>query len=152
MTEKSVQEGIQTSLRSMSEFADADIVINDWTILDNSTSKAPYVLIENADEFDSRQDSVTANTRWQVKITLIEVFTKWSTTLNNLRTRRQAIIDKINAVGTARSAGQTATTIDRVYSLGPIGYIYDSYIPEDQIEEALPAYVTQAIGLDVEEF
>jgi hypothetical protein len=97
MSEATIQLGIQAALRAMSEFEDADIVINDWSVLDQSSSAAPYVIIENADDFTSRQDTVTPVTRWEIPLTLIERFDDWQPALDNLRTRRQAIIDKINS-------------------------------------------------------
>ena len=152
MSESSIQTGLQAAIQSMFEFADADVVINDWSILDNSNANAPYVIIENADEFTSRQDVMTPVTKWSEKITLIEKFEDWDTTLNGLRTRRQAIIDKINT-GEARSAGVLeAVTIDEISSGGPIGYIYNRYIPDEQINEELPAFLSQLIILACEEY
>lgn len=153
MSEATIQSGIQAVIQAMTEFSDGDVVINDWSILDQGNSAAPYVIIENADEFVSRQDAPSDQTTWQIKITLIEKFIDWDTTLNYFRTRRQAIIDKINAVGTARSAGGlAATTIDVVRSGGPIGYIYNRYIPDDQLAEAMPDFISQLIILETEEF
>jgi len=151
--EAGIQTGIQAILQSMTEFADADVVINDWSVLDQPNENAPYVIISNADEFDSKQDVKTAETTWQEVITLVEAFSDWATTLNNLRTRRQAIIDKFNAVGSARSAGGlAATTMDRLRSEGPITPYYGPYVPQDQLAEAMPIYLMQSLLMQVEEY
>ena len=152
MSETTIQTGIQTAIRAMSEFDNADVVINDWSILDQSSSAAPYVIIENADEFTSKQDTVTPDNTWQIQVTLIERFDNWKSSLDNLRTRRQAIIDKINT-DTIRSAGGLANvTIDEVRAGGPIGYIYNRYLTDEQMAEALPAFLSQLIILSAEEF
>ena len=152
MSEANIQSGIKTALQAMTEFEDADIVVNDWGILDQSSLSAPYVIIEDADDFTSDQDTETPKNLWSMPITLIERFTDWTTTLNNLRTRRQAIIDKINS-GTVRSAGGLAgTNLRRVRNDGPIGRIYPAYIPEGQAQDALPAFLSQRIILEVEAF
>ena len=153
MTELLIQEGIQDVLQAMSEFADADVVINDWGVLDQNTTAAPYTIISNADTFKSRQDVQTAETDWEIPVTLCEAFSDWPTTLNNLRTRRQAIVDSFNAVGSARSAnGQTATTVDELRSGGPITPYYGPYIRGEELAEAMPQFLTQTILFVVREY
>jgi hypothetical protein len=152
MSEAAIQAGIQAALQAMSEFDDADIVINDWGILDQSSLKAPYVIIENSDSFRSVQDVQTPENTWNIPITLIERFTDWSTTLNNLRARRLAIIQKINS-GDERSAGGiSGVTIDEIYADGPIRQVYPAYLTVEQQSEALPAFLSQRIILVAKEF
>ena len=152
MSEYTVQQGIQTAIRAMDEFADADVVINDWGILDQSSANAPYVLIENSDDFNAEQDTQEPVTVWSIPVNLIEAFSDWDTTLNNFRTRRQAIIDKINS-GTVRSAGGLdATNVRRVYNDGPIYHIEDKSLSDEQAREALPVFIGQRIILETEEF
>lgn len=153
MSEATIAAGVQTMLQGMSEFANADVVINDWSILDQANVSAPYVIITTADDFDSRQDVRTPQTRWQIKLTLLENFTDWDTTYNNLQTRRQAIVDKLNTGGDERSAGGlSGVDIQRIYALSPINPWYDPYIPDEQLPEALPSFIEQTIGLDCLEF
>lgn len=152
MSEATIQSGIQTAIRAMAEFADADVVINDWGIMDQASSNAPYVLIENSDTFESKQQTVSANTVWELPITLIERFTDWDTTLNNLRTRRQAIIDAINTGDIRTAGGLEAVDISSVRNDGGISYIYDAYIDPTDEPNALPTFISQRILLVAEEF
>lgn len=152
MSEYAIQQGIQDTLQAMTEFADASVVINDWSILDGPMTGAPYVIITDANNFTARQDTRTPNTKWEIVITLFEQFTDWPTTLNNLRARRQAIIDAFNASGTARSAGLTAVTIDEIRAGSDITEWYDHYIPQGQLPESSPVCLSQVMILTAEEF
>ena len=123
MTEKNIQDGIQDTLQSMTEFADADVVVNDWSILDRGSTAAPYVIIENSDGFTSTQGTMTGNVSYEIPVTLVEAFSAlkgWKTTLDNFLTRRDAIITKYNAVGAARAAnGLSAVDIHTIRTDGP---------------------------------
>ncbi len=153
MSELAVQQGLQTIIRNLAEFADTDVVINDWTILDGGVAGAPYIIIFTADTFRARQDTETRQTWWNVPVRMVEAFTDWTTTLNNFRARRQAILDAMNATGTARAAGQsTAVTIDEIRSEGPITPYYDPYLAAEQLPEATPIYLYQDLIFVTEEF
>ena len=153
MSELILQQAIQAKIQAMSEFADADVRINDWSALGESNENAPYVIIETADSFSSRQDSLTPNNKWDEKVTLVEKFVDWPTTLNNLQTRRQALIDQFNTVGSARSAnGQPGVTADEIRSDGPITPVYPAYLTDEQIAEALPIFLEQRMIFAFEEF
>lgn len=150
MSEATIQAAVQDTLQAMTAFSSADIVINDWSILDASTFDAPYVIIETADSVTSRQDTMTPNTRWQIPVTLFERFTDWAETYNNLRDRRQAIIDEFNEIGANRSPGGGAVTADVIRTDGPVGQWYDPYMNPD--DNPLPVFITQRIILEVEEY
>lgn len=153
MTEATIQAGIQAVIQTMTEFANADVVINDYTIYDQSSSRAPYVLIQTADDFSSRQDVMTPETTYQIPVTLVERFTDWKETLDGLTTRRDAILTKFNAVGTARAAnGIAALTVDDIRPAGPIAFVYDAYLPEEQRAEAMPVFVAQTLIFEATEF
>lgn len=150
MSEATIQAAVQDTIQAIAAFADASVVINDWTILDGSFDGAPYVLIETADSVTSRQDTMTPNTRWDVPITLFERFTDWATTYGNLRDRRQALIDEFNEIGANRSPGGGAVTADVIRTDTPIGEWYDPY--QDPATNPLPVFITQRLILEVEEF
>lgn len=153
MSEKALQEGIQAVIQDISAFDNADVAINDWTLLDQSTDHAPYVRIENADTFNSRQDVKSPDNTWPIPVTLIEAFDGWETTLNNFRNRRQAIIDEFNTVSSHRSAnGLNATTIDSIRSDSPIVYVYESYGDEKIRPEQTPIYIQQTMIFEAREF
>ena len=60
ITEADVQLAMQTAMQTISLFASADVVINDWDVLNQAGAKAPYVVIENSETLDSRQDVADA--------------------------------------------------------------------------------------------
>lgn len=153
MTEATIQAGIQDVIQAMPEFANADVVINDWGVFDQSGSHAPYVLIQSADELISRQDAPTAATNYMIPVTLIEWFTDWKETLDNFTTRRDAILTKFNAVGSARSAnGSASTTVDVIRTEGPIGQAYPAYLKPEEQAEALPEFIVQTLIFETEEY
>jgi hypothetical protein len=152
MSELTIQQGIQAAIQAMDEFADGDVVINDWSVLDGETSNAPYVIITTADDFDSRQDTVTPNTRWDIMIYLVVRWLTWNDTLTDFRDYRQAIIDKINS-GTGRSAGGiAAVSVNRIYNGSGIEPVYDPYLTPEQLPEAMPDFLQQLIVLETEEY
>ncbi len=150
MSEATIQAAVKATLQGMTAFSTGDVVINDWRILDGTMNAAPYVIIETADSVTSRQDTVTPNTRWQIPVTLFERFTDWEETYNNLRDRRQAIIDEFNEVGANRSPGGGAVTADVIRTDGPIGQWYDPYMNPDDMP--LPVFITQRLILEIEEY
>ena len=155
MSEKGIQEGIQTVIQGMDEFAYSDVTINDWTVLDESGSKAPYVVIEESDTFGGRQGALTADTNWEVVVNLYYYVADktWKAGLDGFRDTRQALLDKFNEVGNARTAGGLeATSIDEIRPLTPIGYVYHSDVDPDIDVGAMPIFVMQVLEFVVREF
>ena len=152
MSEATIMSGMQTAIRAMSEFASADVVINDWSVLDGPVSGAPYVIIATSDEFMSRQDAPTAVTTWDLNVILFEHFTDWNTTLTNLRTRRQAIIDKINSSDIRSAGGLEAVDVQEIRAAGPIIPWFDPDIDPELMYEADPLYLVCPMILVCEEF
>ena len=150
MSEATIQTAVQETLQAMDAFGTGDVVINDWGILDGSMNNAPYVIIETADAVTSRQDTVTPVTNWQIPVTLFERFTDWAETYNNLRDRRQAIIDTFNEIGANRSPGLGAVTADVIRTDGPVGQWYDPNM--DTGDNPLPVFITQRMILEIEEY
>lgn len=145
MSEELIEEGIQAILQAMTDFASGDVTINDWDILDGSRSAAPYVVIQTADDFASRQDASSQVEVWGIKIHLFTEFQGWDA-LTDFRDTRQAIIDEFNAAGTNRAAGQSGLTDTReLRNEGPIDYAYKKYEDEDEEEVSDPDFVHQVI-------
>ena len=153
MNETAVQAAIQTTIQAMSEFADADVVINDWGIFDQSSLAAPYALITNAENIVSRVDTKSETCTYTIAVILVERFTNWKESMDNLRTRRQALVNAYTGQTTARSAGGlSGTNITAVRTDGPIGFEYDRGLTAEQMAVALPAYLVQKLAFDCEEF
>jgi len=153
-TELQLQTGIRTTLLSIPEYFDAKTVtINSSVYLDGSISNMPGVNLITADEFTSRQDTMTATGTWQIIGLLFIGFEDWEESYNLFRDVRQAIIDKFNEVGVARSpadvdANRPGVTLDEIRSGSPIEPIL--YDPNDA--QGVPIYLTQVILFDVELF
>jgi len=152
VSEQTIQEAIQDTIQALAAFADDSVVINDWTILDGSLSGSPFVIIVNADEFDSTQDNSAGADNFTIKLWLIESLsnTSWKDAYDNFRDHRQAIITAMK--DGARSPGGAGVDVRRVRSDGPIGFIYPVGIDPEHQPDALPDYVAQYIALEVEEF
>ncbi len=155
MSEKAIQEGMQTVMLSMGAFTGGDVVINDTTILDGSSTGAPYVIIWNSDNFIARQDTVTPTELWEIPFTLYERWLDWKSALNGMRDTRQAIIDKFDEVGVARAAGAASGLLAQINVIradGPIGEVYPRYATPAQDAEANPVYLAQRMIAEVEEW
>ena len=150
MSEVTLLEALQTTIRALDAFTDVDVVINDFSVFDQDTGKAPYAIIGLSDEFRSRQDAPSSEDHWAPTVTLVERYTDWKTTLDNLVTRRQAIIDAMNS-GSARSAGGLAGyDIHEVRSGSPVLPRYPEYT--ENTAEADPIFLYQDIIIDCTEF
>jgi hypothetical protein len=151
VSESTVQTALQTALRAMSDFADTDVTINDWGVLDGSNANAPYAVIENSDDFESRQDTQTATNNWNIPVNIFVRLAAdtWATALNSFRDTRQNVLDAANT-GTVRSAsGQAGIDIKTITPEGKIGYIYDAAADP---EYATPQFIVQRMIFHCEEF
>ena len=154
MSELGVAEGIQSVVQDVSDYFIADsVVINDWSILDREVSQGPFLNIITADDFRNRQPTVTPIANWTIPALLVVPFVDWNESMNNFRTYRQAILDKFNEVGTARSAdGLTATTIDEIRNGGPVTPVTLAYTDPANRADETPQYLSQLILFSCEEF
>lgn len=154
-TEKQLQEGIQAVIQALDIFDDRDVTVNDWDVLDRPGVEAPYVVIINLDEFESRMDSTDTQDNQTIKAWLLVWMggRSWKETYDELRDTRQAILDGFNTVGTARSAGGLeGVNVRRIRSLSEIGFIYNQGVDPEEQPDAIPEYIAQMIGFDVEQF
>ena len=148
--EKLLQEGIQTTVRAItSTFGYDQVTINDLAMLDEPILNAPYFIILNGDDFLGLQDTITVNGTLNIPAMIVVAFDDWETSLNAFRDARQAVINKFNEVGTARSAGgYEGVDIRRIRPGGPVDYI----TAEQDNPQALPVFITQQLIFEVELF
>lgn len=151
-SESAIQSGIATWIRAMSEFADADVVINDWSVLDKESANAPYVIISDADSFRVNLDANDDTGSWDEVVTLCEWFTDWPTTLNNFRTRRQAIIDAARSSNAGSAGGIAGVRIAEIRAEGGIIPYNPIYNRQEYNPEVLPRYLIQHMIFACEEF
>jgi len=149
MSELTIEQKIQGVIQALSYWEDADVVINDWSVVDRPNVEAPYVIIETSDDFEWSHIAPTAEMRWGVPIILFEVFHDWDESFNNFRDRRQAILDAFTVAGAAASPGMV---IEMIRNDGPITPYYDRMIPQEQQAESLPVFLMQRMILEGREF
>ncbi len=141
MSEQTVQTAVRDTIRSLSAFSNADVTINDWTILDGSLDKAPYVIIETADGFSTNMAAMNPVINWQIPVTLFERFNSWKQAYDNLAIRRQAIIDRIML----NAEFAPCMMVNAIRSDSPIG----EWFPFQ--DAPLPTFILQRIILEIEE-
>src|SRR3990172_3587395 len=153
VSEQTIQEAFQSALQALSRFEDSDIVINNFEVLAQSPDTAPYVIIENSDDWESLQETVTVTNNSRLPFTLVVKLAAdtWTVAMNNFRDTRQAIKDAFT--GSGRSAfGQDGVYVQRIRPDGPIGYIYSPDVDPDQQPYATPLFVSQRIIADIVQF
>jgi hypothetical protein len=151
VSEKTLQESIQTELlRLTSTFSTGDVVIDDWSVLDGPSSKAPYAIINASEEFSTDLIRSQWSTVWNIPVTLIVAFSDWGVTERALRDLRQTILDKLtNPDGFTSSNGVLAWGIQSVRSGGGFEGVYDRYV-ENPVE-AIPVFLSHRVILNVQE-
>jgi hypothetical protein len=141
---------MKATFRAMSDFQDADVVIGDYGILDGPLDNAPYILIEKGG-FTSSQQTQTPNTDWEIPTLLIVRFVDWPTSIVDLMTREQAIIDRFNVVGSNRSPGAVSAVTINAHTIRSDGEFLPLYDKFADTTVSLPDYLTQRIIFEVNE-
>ncbi len=152
MSEETVMEGLQTLILAMDEFSSEDVVINDWDVLDGEMAKSPFVIISNSDDFVARQDTVSAVTQWQIKVTLYQEFVaNWKDAYNSFRTNRQALIDAMNITDNRSADGMSGVTIDEIRPSSPLQIWVDPGTSKELQGTAMPLFISQELIFDTKE-
>jgi len=152
MTEAILQADLQRELLKLtSVFSAGDVVISDWSILDGSSQKAPFVIIEVSDdmEIDGIQER-----QWEkitsIPFTLIVRFVNWDTSMIAFQVARQSVIDAlVNVSNYDRASVKLAWGLLNISSSGTVDPVYDRY--NENSAESLPVYLSQKIILRVKE-
>lgn len=124
MSEIGIIQGIQDVLQASAAFGDADVTIEDWSVLDQvgALDAAPFAVIRVSDNFEAVQNTASEETTWQIPVLVYEAWDKdWPTTRKAFGATRQTIIDAFNAQGAARSAGGiTGVDIQAIRAATPL--------------------------------
>lgn len=146
-TELAVLESIQAAILTLDDFETGDVSINDWRVLDQSTQRAPYVILETADDLAVTQlaSGFVYFTTWSVPFTLVERFVDWRESYDALRDRREAVFGAIVAnVG-------TGLYVAAIRSDGPVSEIFATGADPANSVDALPVFVAQRFIVEVQE-
>jgi len=153
MTEAAIQLKIQASIQSMAAFEDAQVVINDNSILDAAGSgavAAVYAIIYTSDEFLSTQEAKTPDNTWQIPVMIIVAFVDWKTGLDAMTTIRDALLTEINST-TEANRSAAGLNITSVRSESPIEGIYDANVDFND-PSSVPDFLSQRIIFVAEEY
>lgn len=156
ITELQLQQGFQTLLQSLAIFANADVVIDDDTFLDDSTSSGPWAVIwtsQNARFTPAPGRMVGTIT---IPISLVEEFKEtggWGTTYAQIRSDRQTIFDGVfTGVGLSANGLDGVSVVDVTYlpfiPILPVGATGDDV----NAGTAWPVYIESPINVTVELF
>jgi hypothetical protein len=150
MSEATLQADLQREFLTLSSlFSTGDVTINDWNILDGPNVNAPYIIIENSDEFAIAAIQTSPSRLWMIPFTLFVRFLDWSTSEVAFAAARQSVLDHlVNKVYQAAS-GNLNFGIRSIRSGSPIGYVYDRYVENDA--ESLPVFLSQRMIVEIAE-
>lgn len=152
MSEATIQASIQDKLQAMADFADADVVIADWSILDGPISGAPYARIMPAENFELRQDNATVTVDWEIPVVLYVAFTDWADSYAALLTLRQNVLDAFTGDNSALGVvADEYAMMERIATGSPIIEHYLAYNKDTNQPEGLPVFLFQALAFGVHE-
>jgi hypothetical protein len=151
MTEKDVQSQLQNELLTLTTlFSTGDVVINDWSVLDGPTAKAPFVIIEDSGTVEVGNPQVFSPTTWVLPFTIVVAFRNWAESLNSFRDTRQAVLSHLQAVDSfAGVNGALAVGIREIRSQGEILSVFLKYT--EDAANALPTFLAQDFILTISE-
>jgi hypothetical protein len=150
MSEAVIQADLQRELlRLTGTFSAGDVVINDWSILDQGNAKAPYINIETAETFNTTLVQSQWQTLWTIPFLLIEKFTDWDTTRGLIASDRALILaGLLNVDSYDDKSALLAFGIREIQGSGEVP-VYDRY-PENSVE-AIPVFLAFRMIVTVQE-
>ena len=150
MSEAILQADLQREFLTLSSlFSAGDVTINDWDVLDGPRENAPYIIIENSDDFAIATIQTSPSSLWFIPFSLFVSFLDWNTSEANFTTTRQPVLDQLVNKAYAAASGNLNFGIRSVRSGSPIGYVYDRYVEEDA--ESLPVFLSQRFIVEIAE-
>jgi hypothetical protein len=144
VTEKQLQEGLQTKIQSLTAFTNDYVVINDYSLLDEKRTVEKIFIIENSDSPEALQSTGDRGYgSFTIPGTMAVRFDDWKESLNSFRDTRQEIFSLFNSTTGARSLGLSSVTVDSVTTSGAPNYL--------NVNDAaqLPIWITQRINFNV---
>jgi hypothetical protein len=150
MSEATLQADLQREFLTLSSlFSTGDVVINDWDILDGPNENAPYIIIENSDDFAIATIQTSASRLWMIPFTLFVRFLDWSVSEVAFAAARQPVLDHLTALAFQAASGNLNFGIRSIRSGSSIGYVYDRYVENDA--ESLPVFISQRMIVEIAE-
>ena len=146
MDQSTYQSAVRDTIQALAAFADVDVVINDYTILDGPVTNAPYVIIGNVvtARITERMGGIEEGTL-ELPFAIYEAFDGWETSLNNLRDREDAVINGFN--GSAWSANGAAGVSIQFVRLEARLELYEPGVEEPMSD---PVFLVRPVVLEME--
>lgn len=140
MSEATLQNDLQRELlRLTTIFGPGDVVINNWSILDQGNAKAPYINIETAEAFNATGAQSQWDILWTIPFMLFEKFTDWDPTRALIATHRSAILTALLETDKYLDAsGLLAYGIREIIGHNEVP-VYTKYL--DDYAEAIPVFL-----------
>lgn len=151
MSEATIRASLKTKLEALTTFDVGDVVIEDWAVLDQTNTSAPYARIGIAELVEVQQGSMDGPTYiWPIPVALLVRFTDWPESRLELATTRQAVLEALIGDGSNLDASGDAL-VATVRAVAPPYEVYDRYLTTEQIPEALPIFLGQDLLVTVRE-
>lgn len=152
MSEATIQAAIKATLQSMSQFADEDVTINNWSVRDGTYTAGPWANIVTADDIRSRQDVVVPENQYDIVVELVYPFVDWETTLNAYRDLRQAMLTAFNTATGERSPGATNADLVEIRNTSPLVWVANPNLSGEQQANADPIALLQTFVFETREY
>jgi hypothetical protein len=150
VSEATLQADLQREFLTLTSlFSVGDVTINDWNILDGPNENAPYIIIENSDEFAIAAIQTSASRLWLIPFTLFVRFQDWSSSEVEFAAARQPVLDHLVNKAYQAASGNLNFGIRSIRSGSPLGFVYDRYLENDA--ESLPAFLSQRMIVEIAE-
>lgn len=150
MSEATLQADLQREFLTLSSlFSAGDVTINDWDVLDGPIESAPYIIIENSDEFAIAAVQTSPSRLWMIPFTLFVRFLDWGTSEVAFAAARQPVLDLLVNKAYQAASSNLNFGIRSIRSGNPIGYVYDHYVENDA--ESLPVFLSQRLIVETAE-
>jgi hypothetical protein len=150
VSEATLQADLQREFLTLSSlFSTGDVTINDWNVLDGPIANAPYIVIENSDDFAIAAIQTSPSRLWMIPFTLFVQWLDWGTSEVAFAAARQPVLDHLVNKAYAAASGNLNFGLRSIRSGGPIGFVYDRYVENEP--ESLPVFLSQRIIVEIAE-
>jgi hypothetical protein len=150
VSEATLQADLQREFLTLTAlFSAGDVTINDWEVLDGPNERAPYIIIENSDDFAIATIQTSPSRLWMIPFTLFVRFQDWSSSEVEFAAARQPVLDHLVNKAYQATSGNLSFGIRSIRADSPMGYVYDRYLENDA--ESLPAFLSQRMIVEIAE-
>lgn len=142
MSESTTQAELQAVMRTLASFAEDDVTIGDWRVLDKPVSHAPYAIIRRSRTVRTSKASLGRfQVTWAIPVVLVVAFVDWDQAESDLGDLRQDVLNLLLVtspkLGAAPIESVSTSDFDEIYNTGDSG--------------PYPAFLSQELTITVTE-